>query len=62
MSTTAEDLAVVTDFIAQVAAEDPARVMMAVVAALVDGATGTNPDLKDYMRLRLYREIARRIL
>jgi hypothetical protein len=54
-------LAQITDSIAVAAEANPGRVLLAVVAELVDAACGTNPALKDFMRLQMYRRIARRL-
>lgn len=55
------DLAQIEDFLATAAEDDPGRVLLAVVAELVDAACGTNPALKDFMRLQMYQRIARRL-
>ncbi len=59
---TAAELADVTAFIGAAAARDPGQVLLAVVAELVDASCGTNPALKDYMRLQMYRRIAQRLM
>jgi hypothetical protein len=51
------ELAAAWQQLAAAAANRPAEVMLALLEQLVEVACGTNPALKNYMRLRIYRGV-----
>jgi hypothetical protein len=63
MSTTAtqDELDQARAALQALAADQPTAVLMAMIEQLVDVACGTNPALRDVMRLRFYRGVLRKL-
>lgn len=62
MTTTREQLDAVRSAIGDVVREHPTGVLMVIVDEIIETAiAGTNPALKDVMRLQFYRRVAERL-
>ena len=57
MANTQDDLADASAYLTRAAASEPTRVVVATLEVLIDAASGTNPHLKDFNRLQMYRKI-----
>ncbi len=62
MRPTADELEEVEAVLSKMAEANPPVVLMALISELISVACGTNPALKDVMRLQFYRRVYERLV